>query len=111
MGVGFNPYHLRLKSRRMNIGPVAALGVQRGQSAFPEHQHRIDPDKIRVVYNSVAVPAIAETKEAMKQAGASGGALGSAAELGTAIVEMQQHVDGLQKNIDVLKTVKAGLGG
>jgi hypothetical protein len=30
---------------------------------------------------------------------------------GTAIVEMQQHVDGLQKNIDVLKKVKSSLGG
>ena len=50
-------------------------------------------------------------KEALKQAGGSGGALGSATQLGTAIVEMEQHVNGLQKNIDVLKTVKAGLGG
>jgi hypothetical protein len=50
-------------------------------------------------------------KEAMEKAGGSGGALGSAAQLGTAIVEMQQHVDGLQKNIDVLKKVKSSLGG
>ncbi len=48
---------------------------------------------------------------ALQKAGESGGALGSAVQLGTAIVEMQQHVDGLQKNIDVLKKVKAGLGG
>ena len=50
-------------------------------------------------------------KAAMQAAGESGGALGSAVELGTAIVEMQDHVDGLQKNIDVLKKVKASLGG
>jgi hypothetical protein len=50
-------------------------------------------------------------KEAMEKAGGSGGALGSAVTLGKAIVEMQQHVDGLQKNIDVLKKVKASLGG
>ena len=50
-------------------------------------------------------------KEAMEKAGGSGGALGSAVQLGTAIVEMQQHVDGLQKNIDVLKKVKSSLGG
>ncbi len=50
-------------------------------------------------------------KEAMEKAGQSGGALGSAAKLGGAIVEMQQHVDGLQKNIDVLKKVKSSLGG
>jgi hypothetical protein len=50
-------------------------------------------------------------KGAMEKAGGSGGALGSAVQLGTAIVEMQQHVDGLQKNIDVLKKVKSSLGG
>lgn len=50
-------------------------------------------------------------KEAMKQAGGAGGAVGGAMELGSAIVDMQQHVDGLQKNIELLKKVKAGLGG
>ena len=48
---------------------------------------------------------------AMKQAGESGGATGSVVQLGTAIVEMQQHVDGLQKNVDALKKVKSALGG
>jgi hypothetical protein len=60
-------------------------------------------------------PAGAQFKElgqgAMKEAAQGGGALGGVMELGTAIVDMQQHVDGLQKNIDVLKKVKAGLGG
>jgi hypothetical protein len=50
-------------------------------------------------------------KAAVEKAGESGGALGAVTELGSAIVEMQQHVDGLQKNIDVLKKVKASLGG
>lgn len=50
-------------------------------------------------------------KAAMEKAAGSGGAVGSAVQLGSAIVEMQQHVDGLQKNIDVLKTVKSSLGG
>ena len=50
-------------------------------------------------------------KAAMEKAGESGGALGSAVKLGEAIVDMQQHVDGLQKNIDVLKKVKSSLGG
>ncbi len=50
-------------------------------------------------------------KGAMEKAGQSGGVLGSATKLGGAIVEMQQHVDGLQKNIDVLKQVKSSLGG
>jgi hypothetical protein len=48
---------------------------------------------------------------AMKRAGESGGALGSAAKLGTAIVEMQDHVSALQKNIDTLKGIKSALGG
>lgn len=48
---------------------------------------------------------------AMKQAGESGGTLGSAAKLGSAIVEMQDHVSGLQKNLDALKGIKAALGG
>jgi hypothetical protein len=50
-------------------------------------------------------------KAAMEQAGGSGGALGSAVKLGETIVDLQQHVDGLQKNIDVLKQVKSSLGG
>ena len=40
-----------------------------------------------------------------------GGALGSVQELGSSIVEMQQHVDGLQKNLATLKKVEAALGG
>ena len=40
-----------------------------------------------------------------------GGALGSVTELGASIVEMQQHVDGLQKNLATLKKVQAALGG
>jgi len=50
-------------------------------------------------------------KEAIQKAGGSGGVLGSAVELGNAIVDMQQHVNGLQKNLDTLKKVKSSLGG
>lgn len=50
-------------------------------------------------------------KDVMEKAGGSGGALGSAVKLGQAIVEMQKNVDGLQKNLDVLKKVKSSLGG
>jgi hypothetical protein len=32
-------------------------------------------------------------------------------ELGSSIVEMQQHVDGLQKNLATFKKVQAALGG
>ena len=39
------------------------------------------------------------------------GALGSVGDLGTSIVEMQEHVSGLQKNIDTLKKVQAALTG
>ena len=47
----------------------------------------------------------------MEKAGESGGPLGSAVQLGQAIGDMQQHVDGRQKNIEVLKKVKSSLGG
>ena len=47
----------------------------------------------------------------MQKAGQSGGPLGSVVQLGQAISDMQQHVDGLQKNIEVLKKVKASIGG
>jgi hypothetical protein len=60
-------------------------------------------------------PAQAQLKEigqaGLKQAGQTGGVAGSALELGKSIVEMQQHVDGLQKNIDTLKKIKSALGG
>lgn len=46
----------------------------------------------------------------IKKAGESG-ALGSVGQLGTAILDMQQHVDGLQKNLDTLKKVKSAIGG
>ncbi|HVN27326.1 MAG TPA: hypothetical protein VMT64_02510 [Candidatus Binataceae bacterium] len=50
-------------------------------------------------------------KQAMEKAGASGGPLGAAVQLGQSIVDMQQHVDALQKNIDTLKSIKSSLGG
>ncbi|HJV36706.1 hypothetical protein [Geomonas sp.] len=49
--------------------------------------------------------------ELMQKAAGSGGMIGSVAQLGTAITDMEQHVNGLQKNIDTLKKVKATLGG
>jgi hypothetical protein len=47
----------------------------------------------------------------MKQAGESGGMVGSAAQLATSVTEMQEHVTGLQKNIDTLKKVQSALSG
>ena len=40
-----------------------------------------------------------------------GGPVGSVAELGSSIAEMQEHVNGLQKNLETLKKVQTALGG
>jgi hypothetical protein len=49
---------------------------------------------------------------ALKEAaGSQGGSLGSAAKLGTTIVDMQAQVDGLNKNLTVLKSIQSALGG
>ena len=40
-----------------------------------------------------------------------GGALGAPAQLGSSITEMEQHVSGLQKNLDTLKKIQSVLGG
>jgi hypothetical protein len=47
----------------------------------------------------------------LEQAGKAGGPLGSVGQLGSSIVEMQQHVSGLQKNIDTLKGIQSALTG
>ena len=49
--------------------------------------------------------------EMLKKATESGGSLGSVAQLGMAITDMEKHVSGLQQNIDTLKKVKTMLGG
>ena len=48
---------------------------------------------------------------AVKEAAGGGGAIGQAAKLGTAIGDMQTQVDGLQKNLETLKSIKGALGG
>lgn len=50
-------------------------------------------------------------KDLMNKAAGSGGALGTAAQLGTTITDMQTNVNNLQKNIDALNKLKAALGG
>ncbi|HTM07004.1 MAG TPA: hypothetical protein VL754_01310 [Verrucomicrobiae bacterium] len=40
-----------------------------------------------------------------------GGVFGSAKEMGSAIVEMQDHVNGLQKNLDTFKKVQSSITG
>ena len=49
--------------------------------------------------------------DVLDKAGKSGGPLGSVAQLGSSISEMQTHVNGLQKNLETLKTVQSALGG
>jgi len=48
-------------------------------------------------------------KGALEKAKESGGALGTVTELGSSIVEMQEHVNGLQKNLETLKKVQSAL--
>jgi len=55
--------------------------------------------------------AEAQLGDVMKKAGAQGGAFGSVGQLGSSIVEMQQHVDGLNKDLETLRKVKTALGG
>ena len=58
--------------------------------------------------------AEAQLSDALKQAGSAavaGGALGPVGEMGTTLVDMEQHVTALQKNLDTLKKVKTALGG
>ena len=47
----------------------------------------------------------------LEQAGKAGGSLGSVGQLGSSIVEMEQHVTGLQKNLDVLRKIQSALSG
>jgi hypothetical protein len=47
----------------------------------------------------------------LEQAGKAGGPVGAASQLGSSLVEMQEHVSGLQKNIDTLKKVQSTLTG
>jgi hypothetical protein len=47
----------------------------------------------------------------LEQAGKMGGTVGTVGQLGTSIVEMQQHVTGLQKNLDTLRGIQSALTG
>jgi hypothetical protein len=80
--------------RASGIGAVFAAGYLCGVTLQPE-------------------PAEAQVGDLMKKASemGGGGALGSAAKLGTTITDMQKNVDGLNENIKVLNEIKAALGG
>ena len=54
--------------------------------------------------------AEAQLGDVMKKA-AESGKLGPVGDLGSAIVDMEKHVDGLQKNLETFKKVKSALGG
>ena len=54
--------------------------------------------------------AHAQLGDAMKKA-AESGTLGPAGQLGSSILEMQDHVTALQKNLDTLRKLKTALGG
>jgi hypothetical protein len=56
-------------------------------------------------------PAEAQIGGLLDKAGKAGGPLGSVAEFGSSIVEMQDHINGLQKNLDTFKKVQASLTG
>ena len=47
----------------------------------------------------------------MEKAGKMGGPVGSAAQFGSSITEMQDHISGLQKNLDTFKKVQTSLTG
>ena len=47
----------------------------------------------------------------LDQAGKAGGMAGTASQLGSSVLEMQNHVTGLQKNLDTLKQIQSVLGG
>ena len=50
-------------------------------------------------------------KDLMNKASESGGALGTAAQLGTTISDMQENVNELQQSLETLNKIKAALGG
>ena len=55
--------------------------------------------------------AEAQIGELLDKAGKAGGPAGSVAQFGSSIAEMQDHITGLQKNLDTFKKVQASLTG
>lgn len=47
----------------------------------------------------------------LEKAGKMGGPVGSVAQFGSSITEMQDHISGLQKNLDTFKKVQSSLPG
>ncbi len=64
------------------------------------------------VCGSVSTPrASAQLPQLPGGLGQGGGPLGAAVQLGSSITEMEQHVSGLQKNLDTLKKIQSALTG
>ena len=55
--------------------------------------------------------AEAQIGELLEKAGKAGGPVGSVAQFGSSLVEMQDHISGLQKNLDTFKKVQSSLTG
>jgi hypothetical protein len=47
----------------------------------------------------------------LDKASKAGGPVGSVAQFGSSLVEMQDHITGLQKNLDTFKKVQSSLSG
>jgi len=47
----------------------------------------------------------------LEKAGKAGGPVGSVAQFGSSLVEMQDHISGLQKNLDTFKKVQSSPTG
>lgn len=85
----------KLISRATVVGILAAVFAL-GYLCGSVSQHRVDAQGLGSV---------------LEQAGKAGGPLGAAGQLGTSIVQMQDHVSGLQKNLDTLRQIQSVLGG
>lgn len=56
-------------------------------------------------------PAEAQIGGILDKASKAGGSIGSVASFGNSLVEMQDHITGLQKNLDTFRKVQASLTG
>jgi hypothetical protein len=93
-------------TRIVRIGVLAAIfgaGYLAGTLSQPSAQAQLD--------NALKSAGKAAAGSAAADATGSAGALGQAAKLGSTITDMQASVDSLQKNLEVLNTIKAALGG
>ena len=82
---------------RRSVMVVVLLGVfGLGYVCGVANQHRADAQGLGGV---------------LEQAGKMGGSVGTIGQLGSSIVQMQEHITGLQKNLDTLKTVQSALTG